>query len=188
MKALREAYIAEQSSMDWAKLVFLDESGINVGMNRLYGWAPIGEDALILKRQRGKRLSIVGAMALDGPRGKMTFTGTLNSARMVEYIQKHLAPTLLPGDIVVLDGASIHKTKEVRAAFDAAGAKMLILPPYSPDLNPIEPLWATLKARLRAVGSASWTELVALMEEIWYNLDSSFYPNWVKAAGYGHST
>ena len=123
-------------------------------------------------------------MALDGPRGKMTFSGTLDGPRMVEFVQHHLGPNLHPGDIVVLDGVSIHKMKSVRAAIESFGATALILPPYSPELNPIEHLWSTLKARLRAVGTSTFDELVRLMSETWDKLDSSYFPRWVESCGY----
>jgi len=174
--------------MDPSRLVFVDESGVNVGMNRLYGWAPKGEQAIITQAHKGKRLSIVGAMAADGPRGKMTFTGTLDGPGMVEYVQDHLGPTLRIGDVVVLDGAPIHKVKGVREAIEKFGASMIILPPYSPELNPIEHLWSTLKARIRATGAPTWSELGDLLEKTWNNLDLEFFRNWVVKCGYLAST
>jgi len=150
-----------------------------VGMNRLYGWSPQGEQAVITAEIRGKRLSIVGAMALDGPRGMMSFTGSLNTERMLEYVDGYLGPNIIEGDIVVLDGMSVHKSVKVREAIEAWGGSVLILPPYSPELNPIEHLWSTLKARVRALGTSTWDELVVLVDEVWKGLEHDYYPNWI---------
>ena len=170
--------------MDAARLIFIDEAGFIVGMNRLYGWAPIGEQAVIRAQTRGRRLSVVGAMALDGPRAMMSYAGTLDTVRMLEFVADHLGPTIKAGDIVVMDGLSVHKTAEVRAAIESHGASVLILPPYSPDLNPIEHLWSTLKARIRALGTAKWQELIDLVATTWHGLELEFYGNWVRNCGY----
>jgi len=154
-------------------------------MNRLYGWAPIGEQAVMKAETKGKRLSVIGAMAADGPRAMMSYSGTLNADRMVAYIENHLGPTLKKGDTVVMDGLSVHKTKAVRAALESRGVSILVLPPYSPELNPIEHLWSTLKARVRATGTESWCELVKLVASTWDSLEVAFYANWVRACGYG---
>ncbi len=153
-------------------------------MNRLYGWAPIGEQAIITQSSHGKRLNFVGAMAMDGPRALMTYEGTMNTACMLTFTKTHLVPSLNQGDTVVMDGLSIHKNTEVRELIESAGAKVLILPAYSPELNPIEHLWSTLKARMRAIGCSNWTELAAQVHRIWKELPMGFYANWVKNCGY----
>lgn len=170
--------------MDASKLIFLDESGVICGMNRLYGWSPAGEQSIITRSTHGKRLSFVGAMAIDGPRALMTYENTMNTACMLEFTEHHLVPALQPGDTVVMDGLIIHKNAKVRALIEKAGAKVLILPPYSPELNPIEHTWSTLKARLRAIGCSSRSELQNHVERIWADLPNSFFSNWVKACGY----
>ena len=174
--------------MDVRRLIFVDEAGFIVGMNRLYGWSRRGEQAVISAHTRGKRLSVVGAMSIDGPRGMMSFTGSLNTERMLEYVDGYLGPNINEGDIVVLDGMSVHKSVRVRESIEARGGSVLILPPYSPELNPIEHLWSTLKARIRALGTTTWNELVTLVDEVWQGLEHDFYPNWVKNCGYRTST
>lgn len=170
--------------MDTPRLVFLDEVGFIIGMNRLYGWALEGEQAVILRETRGKRLNAIGAMAVDGGRGFMSFEGRLNSDLMVAYIEHHLAPNLDDGDIVVMDGCPVHRSAAVREAFDRLGVETIILPPYSPELNPIEHLWSTLKARVRGVGATAWEELERLVHETWSSMELPFYQNWIRHCGY----
>ena len=153
-------------------------------MNRLYGWAPVGEQAVILAETKGKRLSVIGTMGERGPQAMMSYEGSLNEKRMLTYIADHLGPTLKKGDIVVMDGLRVHKTKAVLAALESYGATALILPPYSPELNPIEPLWSTMKARIRAVGASTWEELVDRVALTWNTMDLAFFPHWVSACGY----
>jgi transposase len=165
-------------------LVFLDESGVICCVNWLYGWAPIGEQAIITQCSHGKRLSFVGAMAMDGPRALMVYEGTMNTACMLTFTKTHLVPSLNQGDTVVMDRLSIHKNTEVGKLIESAGEKVLILPAYSPELNPIEHLWSTLKARMRAIGCSNSTELAAQVHRIWKELPLRFYANWFKKCGY----
>jgi transposase len=96
------------------------------------------------------------------------FEGAINGARFLAYVEQALAPTLRPGDIVVLDNLSAHKVKGVRAAIEAAGAELLYLPPYSPDLNPIEQAFAKLKALLRTAGSRT-------VETLWQTIGQALH-------------
>ena len=180
----RERYIEQQPEMNAHRLVFVDETGFIVDMNRLYGWAPVGEQAIVSGMTKGKRLSVIGAMSTTGPRGMMSFEGTLNTDVMLKYIHTVMGPNLRKGDIVVMDGLSVHRSARVAEALQEYGASALILPPYSPELNPIEHLWSTLKARVRATGATTWSRLVTLVDQVWKELNATFYPNWVKACGY----
>lgn len=170
--------------MPTSKLIFIDETGFIVGMNRLYGWSRRGEQAIISRKTRGKRLSVVGAMSLDGSRGMMTLEGTLNTEKMLTFVEEHLGPNIQEGDIVVMDGCSVHKSTKVREAIEKHGGKVLILPPYSPDYNPIEHLWSTMKARVRAVGCESWGALKELVDTTWSGIEAEFFGNWIKNCGY----
>jgi transposase len=169
--------------LDVPKLVFVDETAVYVSMNRKYGWSRRGEPAIIIDSPHGKRISIVAGIAHDGLRGRMTFEGTLNGPGMLEYIEHHLGPSLHPKDIVVLDNLSVHRMKVVRSAIEAFGATVLYLPPYSPELNPIEHTWSTLKAWLRAAWTGSLEELHSKIIELWPKLDG-FCEGWVRNCGY----
>ena len=138
--------------MDSSKLVFLDETGINTGMTRLYGRAPGGERVVeYIPDVRFERTSILSSVRLDGTIVPLAFEGALNGDMFLGYIEQFLAPTLQKGDIVIMDNLSSHKVKGIEEAIEARGAYILYLPAYSPDLNPIEQMWSKVKAYLRKV-------------------------------------
>ena len=136
--------------LDPDKLVFIDESGVNIDMTRLYGRSVgnvrIKDSAPINKP---KRTSIVGAMRLDGTIRYRSFEGAITGKRFLTFLKQTLLPVLRKGDIVILDNLSVHKIKGVKEIILSANALPLYLPPYSPDLNPIEMLWSKMKTFLR---------------------------------------
>jgi transposase len=155
--------------MSSASFVFLDETGATTAMLSRYGWGPRSE-RLVDKAPQGhwrtttfvaglRETGIIAPLVLDGP-----MTGTVFRT----YVEKVLTPTLQPGDVVVLDNLPAHKVKGVREAILAAGASLLYLPPYSPDLNPIEQLFAKLKTLLRKAAARSrealWTTIGHLLD------------------------
>lgn len=173
--------------MDAARLVFIDETAAWCHMPAFYGWSKAGEQAVMRGKKRGKRLSMVGAIAMDGLRGHMLYEGTMNTERMVEFVCEELGPQLNEGDILVMDGASVHKAAAVREAVESFGAKILILPPYSPELNPIEHTWSTVKAFVRKVGAETMLELRGLVKEAWSRV-TPYVAGWIRHCGYTSST
>jgi transposase len=150
VQAKRETFIVAQPLLDVTKLVFLDESGFRLGSPPHYGWAPVG------KKSPGKStqgdwctMTMIGAVALDGWRSLITIDAATDGDVFTAYVQQQLVPQLRPGDIVVMDNLSAHKNKIAIAAIHAANAEVLFLPPYSPEFNPIEKVWAKLKEILR---------------------------------------
>jgi transposase len=131
-----------------------------------------------------KTTTFLAALRHDGVSAPCVFDGAINGARFLAYVEQALAPTLRPGDMVVLDNLGAHKVKGVRSAIEAAGAELLYLPPYSPDLNPIEQAFAKLKALLR---TAARRNVDALWRAIGHALDA-FSPaecaNYFAHAGY----
>ena len=131
-------------------MVFLDESGVNTGMTRLYGRAVKHKRVVeAIPDIRFHRTTILSSVRLDGTTIPLVFEGALNGDMFRVYVSQLLAPSLKPGDIVVMDNLSSHKVKGVVDAIEAVGASVMFLPPYSPDLNPIELLWSKVKAILR---------------------------------------
>ena len=148
----RELWKSEQSQIDKERLIFLDESSINTGMTRLYGRALSNERVVDYAPDvRFERTTILSSVRANGEMVPIVFEGSLNGELFKEYIAKCLAPTLRKGDIVVMDNLSSHKVKGVIEPVVAAGATVMYLPPYGPDLNPIEMMWSKMKAYLRKV-------------------------------------
>jgi transposase len=138
--------------MEINKLVFLDESGTNTGMTRLYGRGPSAERVVDYTPDvRFERTSILSSVRLNGELVPFVFEGALNGELFKAYITQCLAPTLKKGDIVIMDNLTSHKVAGVVDPIIAAGAKVVYLPPYSPDFNPIEKMWSKIKAYLRKV-------------------------------------
>jgi transposase len=136
--------------MDPARLVFVDEAGSTIAMTREYARAPSGERACdAVPRNRGSVTTMLGALALDGVRGVMTVEGGTDTAVFDAFLEQVLVPNLKRGDIVVLDNVGAHHPAQIRARIEAAGAELRFLPPYSPDLNPIEECWSKVKGVLK---------------------------------------
>jgi transposase len=132
------------------RLVFVDESGSHVAMTPAYARAPRGQRAnAALPKNRGENTTIMGALSLAGWQVAMTIEGAADTAAFEVFIEHALRPTLRPGQIVIMDNLSIHKSQRVRQLIEEAGCTLLFLPTYSPDLNPIELAWSKLKAFLR---------------------------------------
>ena len=131
-------------------MVFLDESGINTGMTRLYGRGLSDERVVDYTPDvRFERTSILSSLRINGDIVPLVFEGALNGDLFKEYISKCLVPSLCEGDVVIMDNLSSHKVKGVVEPILAVGAHVIYLPPYSPDLNPIELMWSKIKALLR---------------------------------------
>jgi len=130
--------------------VFIDETWTKTNMTRLYGWAPRGE-RLVDKVPQGKwkTATFLAALRNDRIEAPCVFDGPINGERFRAYVEQFLIPTLKPNDIVILDNLGSHKGKAVRKAVKAAGARLLFLPKYSPDLNPIEQVFAKIKGFVR---------------------------------------
>ena len=153
MRARREQWRANQPGLDPARLVFLDETWAATNMARAYGRSPKGE-RLVCAVPHGhwKTTTFLAALRADGLTCPLVVDGAMTGDLFVAYVKQQLVPTLRAGDVVVLDNLACHKRAEVREAIEGAHCRLLYLPPYSPDLNPIELLFAKLKAMLRSAG------------------------------------
>ena len=150
MKARREAWLDLQPELDPEKLGFLNETGATTNMARLRGRSPRGERCrAAVPHGHWKTTTLVAALRLDGLAAPMVIDGAMNGEAFTAYAETLLAPTLRPGDIVILDNLPAHKVGRARAAIERTGARLLFLPPYSPDFNPIEQAIAKIKALLR---------------------------------------
>jgi transposase len=150
VKAAREDWVEGQDDLDPEHLIFIDESGLSTKMARLPGWAPKGERCCAaIPHGHWKTVTFVGGLTLTGFVAPMLLDGPMDGECFLAWVEQMLAPTLRPGDIVVMDNLAAHKVAGVRQAIEAGGAELRYLPPYSPDLNPIENAFAKLKAHAR---------------------------------------
>ncbi|KQO93854.1 transposase [Methylobacterium sp. Leaf92] len=150
VKAAREAWFEGQPDLDPARLVFLDETWTATNMARTRGRAPRGERLRSgVPHGHWKTTTFVAGLRLSGIAAPFVLKGPINRDAFQTYVERVLVPELVPGDIVVMDNLGSHKGPAVRAAIEAAGARLLFLPPYSPDFNPIEMAFSKLKALLR---------------------------------------
>jgi transposase len=170
------------------RLVFLDESGFNIAMAAMSGWAECGMRLLDHKPANwGRNLSIIGAIRCDGLVCQSAIEGAVNAETFVHFIRKTLAPRLRPDDVLVLDNLRPHKDPRVVEAVEAVGATVVYLPPYSPDLNPIEPMWSCAKRAVRAVASRTTDALKAAVRSALRHLPISHFDNWFTHCGYPQS-
>jgi transposase len=185
VQAKRLAFVAQQPTLNAAKLVFLDESGFRLGSPPNYGWAPVGEKSPG-KATHGawSTITMIGAIALDGWRGFITIDAATDGDVFLAFVQQELAPNLRPGDVVVMDNLNAHKGAAVIAAIRAVGADVLFLPPYSPEYNPIEKAWAKLKELLRRATTLSRDAFDAAVAVAMNAIDHSDVHGWTSHAGY----
>jgi transposase len=146
----RDRWKAHQKSIDPSRLVFIDETWIKTNMAPLRGWGPRG------KRLKGysphghwKTLTFIAALRSDRIDAPLVIDGPINGELFQLYVRQLLVPTLSPGDVVIMDNLGSHKGRAARAAIRSAGAHLIFLPPYSPDLNPIEQVFSKLKHLMR---------------------------------------
>jgi transposase len=163
LKAERAAWRQESAAVDPARLVFVDETGATTAMDRTHGRAPSGVrvDGPV-PHGHWKVTTLTAAVRLGGvpEPACLAFDGATNTACFEAYVGRCLVPALRPGDIVVMDNLSCHKTAEVARLIAAAGAEVRYLPAYSPDLNPIERLFSKLKAALRKAKARTAAALI----------------------------
>ena len=165
--------------------MFLDETAATPTMSRRYGRAPHGERCrLFVPLGRRKTTTVTAALRTTGLVATTMFEGATNGELFRGYVADILVPTLRPGDVVVLDNLCVHKVAGVREAVEAAGARLLFLPPYSPDFNPIEQAFAKLKALLRSAAARTTADLHQAIRHAFACFTPQECRNYVTAAGY----
>ena len=146
------------------RFVFVDEMGSNTSLSPLYGWSKVGERLLAkAPRNRGKNLTLLSSMTLSGMGPSVAVEGATTRAAFEAYVEQALCPSLSAGQVVVMDNLSSHKGGRVREIVEGAGCELLYLPPYSPDLNPIEEAFAKVKGLLRKAEARTRQGLIEAM-------------------------
>ena len=186
VRAAREQWKREQPQLDRNKLIFIDETGTSTNMARLRGRCRRGQ-RLVAKVPHGhwKMTTFVAALRCDGITAPFVIDAPMNGEIFATYIKQCVVPTLSPGEIVSMDNLPAHKVVGVREAIEATGAELRLLPPYSPDLNPIEPSFSKLKAHLRKAGERTIPALWDRIGTILQNFTPDECKNYFTHAGYG---
>ncbi|WP_414882120.1 IS630 family transposase [Sphingomonas sp. Leaf5] len=175
-----------QGRLDPARLVFIDETWVKTNMAPLRGWAPVGQ-RLHAKVPYGhwRTMTFLAALRCDRIDAPCVLDQPVNAQSFTDYIEQCLVPTLSPGDVVIMDNLSSHKRPAIRNAIRTVGAKLLFLPPYSPDLNPIEQVFAKLKHLMRKAAErsheATWRRVGTLLDAF----SAAECRNYLVNAGYG---
>jgi len=166
-------------------LIFIDETWAKTNMTRVRGRAPIGE-RLVAKTPHGhwKTTTLIAALGLEGIACSMVVDGAVDADVFESFIDRVLAPQLKPGDVVVMDNLSSHKRTSTRNLIEAAGARLLFLPPYSPDLNPIEMVFAKVKQLLRSLACRTRESLWEAMQSVLDQVSPSDAANCFQHCGY----
>ena len=167
------------------RLVFLDESGAKTNMTRTHGRAPRGV-RVVDKVPHGhwKTTTMISAVRTDGPFAAALVNGATDTDVFLAYVEHVLAPELRDGDVVVMDNLAPHKDPKVRELIESAGASLVYLPPYSPDLNPIENMWSKVKRHLRSVAARTYEALQEAVTEALGRVTSTDCEGFFRHCGY----
>jgi transposase len=171
--------------MESPRLIFLDESGSHLGMSRTHG--RIEGNARLkmpIPLNKGTRVSMIAAIGLKDIRTSHVEEGAVNGTIFKEFVERRLCPCLQPGDTVIMDNLSVHKVPGIQKAIEAKGATLLYLPPYSPDLSPIEMMWSKMKTYLRKKAARTLEDLYIAIQEAFSCVSSQDLQGWFKHCGY----
>lgn len=174
-----------KAQVEHRRLLFIDESGAKTNMTRLYGRGPRGARVCDhVPCGRWETTTMIAAVGRNGPQAPWVIDGPMDGAAFSVWAEQVLAPTLQPGDIVVMDNLSVHKNAGARSAIEAAGAEIWDLPPYSPDLNPIEKMWSKVKALLRKTKARTPQALYRAIGHAMEKVTHQDIINWFASCGY----
>ena len=181
----REVWRAAQAGLDFTSLVFVDETGTTTSMTRLRGWGRKGK-SLLGKTPHGHWMTstFIAGLRHNGIAAPMLIDTPMTGRIFQQWLTDHLIPELPPGSIVVCDNLPAHKVAGVRQCLESAGMGLLYLPPYSPDLNPIEQVFAKLKTLLRRAAPRSFDAIVAALKLILERFHPAECANYLRHSGY----
>ena len=166
-------------------MIFLDETSVKTDMARTHGRAPLGERLIAAVPQgHRKTSSFIGCLSEDGMIAPYVLDGAVNAELFIAYIEQVLVPALRRHDTVIMDNLPVHKVPAIRSAIEAVGAKLLYLPPYSPDLNPIEMVFAKMKAELRREAHRAIDALWRALGRIADAITPTECANYIRHCGY----
>jgi transposase len=185
VRALRGHFKKRVAAVDPRKLVFVDESGINTSMTRTRGRAAPGERVSgAVPQGHWETLTMIGALRLEGMAAGVTVDAATDTDVFGAFVHDALVPALHPGDVVLWDGLAPHKAQQMRLEIEQAQARLMPLPPYSPDLSPIEPAWSKVKGHVRDVAPRTAGALGHAAAEGFANVTATDARGWFKKCGY----
>jgi transposase len=179
----RRSFRREVKRIEPERLVFVDETGVTTAMTPAYAWAPRGERADASAPRSWESVTVIAALGLDGVRAPLMFPGSTDAATFESYIEQVLVPELHEGDVVVFDNLSAHLGPAVAEAIEGAGAKVLPLPPYSPDYTPIEEMFSKVKEFLRRVAARAKGDLYDAIADALREVTDPDIIGWFQDAG-----
>jgi hypothetical protein len=185
VRALRGHFKKRVAAVDPTKLVFVDESGVNTSMTRTRGRAAPGERVTgAVPQGHWKTLTMIGALRLKGIAAAVTVDAATDTDVFGTFVHDALVPALQPGDVVLWDGLAPHKAQRMQREIEQARAKLIMLPPYSPDLSPIEPAWSKVKGHVRDVAPRTAQTLGHAAAEGFASVNAADARGWFKNCGY----
>lgn len=181
----RAEFREEQPQVPVEQAQFVDEAGVDLGMARIYGWAPSNARVIGYKPLHpGPRFNLIGALGLHGVTAILMVQGTVNGEVFKAFVEQCLAPTLQAGDIVYVDNVSFHKVAGIREAVEKQGATLKYLPAYSPDYSPIELFWSKFKGSLRNAAARTVNDLQEAIKKAINEITENDIRGWFKHCGY----
>ncbi len=187
MRAARQAWFDGHLDLDPERLVFIDETGASTKMARLRGRAPRGQRCVApIPHGHWKTTTFTAGLRLGGMVAPMVLDSAMDGDAFIAYVEQVLAPELSAGDVVIMDNLPAHKVSGVRTAIEDAGARLVYLPPYSPDFNPIEMAFSKLKTALRKAAARTIPELWDVIAQAIDQFSPDECKNYFAAAGYDH--
>lgn len=181
----REEFLEAIKTIPPDKLVFLDEAGFNLAMTRLYARSHSAERCFSIRpANRGGNISLVGSIRLSGLVAMYPYDGAIDGYRFLDYLANQLLKSLNPGDVLVMDNFRVHHIEPVREMLLKAEIRLLFLPPYSPELNPIEEAWSKVKAIFRGFEAKTISSFVDALKETYDAITVENIKGWFQHAGY----
>lgn len=188
MQRLRRQFrqrLTEEWSGQLAHLKFLDESGTHLGFTRRFGRARPGQRVVEgTPGNAGPHSTLLAALSTQGVQAPWLLEGAMDGAAFEVYVERVLVPTLRSGDIVLMDNLSFHKAPRIRTLIESVGARLEFLPPYSPDLNPIELCWSKIKTALRASKARTFEALLDALDDAFGSVTKQDAQAWFAHCGY----
>ena len=179
VQSLRVQFWLQVKGIPAESLIFIDEAGVNISLMRQFARAIKGKRAHGSRPQkRSKNVSVIGAIGLKGVISQYSLLGATDGLTFEAYISQKLVPKLWKGAYVIMDNCSIHKGKEIKNLIEGVGAKLIYLPPYSPDFSPIENCWSKIKSILRSLGARNYPDLAKALEIAFNKVSLRDVRNW----------